>query len=102
MMGLMYSRSLTRSDIVRPERGTTCASSRRGNVSVGEVAMGRAPREAGLKRPPWRMVWSCDLKCVSWGTREAMSDEKSSGSSGFGDDDDPGEDGCEECEGWDD
>lgn len=93
-MGLMYSRSLTRRDIVRPERGTTCASSRSGNVVVvlcpplassdGLMLTGRAPRLSGLKRPPWRTVCSCVLKCASVAAKTAWRELKSRGSSGLG------------------
>lgn len=48
------------------------------------MGMLSAPREEGLKRPPWRIVWSCALKCVSWGVRDASSAVKSSGFSGSG------------------
>lgn len=64
-MGLMYSLSLTRSEMVRLVRGTTCASSRSGNVDASPeadlIVMGSAPSADGLNRPPWRIVWSADL-----------------------------------------
>lgn len=94
--------------MVRPERGTTWASSLRGNVEIWPPLLlllssgcveeeeeeeeegsdltltGRAPRESGLKRPPWVMTWSWDLKCVSCGAHEVVREVKSRGASGSG------------------
>jgi hypothetical protein len=74
--------------MIRPERGTIWASSRRGKdtlePSSSLIGMERAPRASGLKRPPWRTVWSWALKCVSMGVYAAIREEKSRGSSGLG------------------
>ena len=48
------------------------------------IFTGRAPSESGLKRPPWDMVCSWDLKWASCGAHDAVREVKSSGFSGSG------------------